>query len=173
MNHQSNTQFGDIQLLAAEDLTGKAGYLVTVDSDGQAALPAAVTDLALYLVLEGAAAGAPVGLRPLAHGQQARVELQGTITAGTRVRLATPDGTADGKALALGSTAGTYFSPGVALEAGSDGQLLLIQPDPRLVTVASAAIADPTGGTTTDAEARTAIASLIAALETAGLIATE
>lgn len=172
MNHQSNTQSGDIQLLAAEDLTAKEGRLVTVDSDGQAALPDAVTDLALYVLVDGDASGAPVGLRPLAHGQQARVELKGTVTAGTRVRLATPDGTDDGKALALGSTAGLYFSPGVALEDGSDGQLLLIQPDPQLVTVASAAISDPAGGATADAEARTAIASLIDALEAAGLVAT-
>jgi hypothetical protein len=171
MNHQSNTQFGDIPVIAAEDLTACEGRLVVIDADGQAALPATVADPALYLVVEGAPAEATAGLRPLAHAQQVRLRLKGSILAGTRLVLAAPGESDAGLVAALGSTPGLYHSPGIALEAGSDGQLLLVQPDPRTIQVASSAIAAPTGGSTIDTEARAAIASILTAIETAGIVA--
>jgi predicted RecA/RadA family phage recombinase len=48
------------------------------------------------------------------------------------------------------------------------GNVLLL---PNFCPVKSAVIADPTGGTTIDAEARTAIASIIDALQAAGIVA--
>ncbi|MBT3286882.1 MAG: hypothetical protein HN904_05690 [Victivallales bacterium] len=175
MNEQSNTQFGPVQVIAGDALTGLEGYLVFVTNasgTAKAYLPNAVTDEALYVVLEGAAAGSYASLQPLANAQQARAELNGTVAIGARLKLETPDGTEDGKVATIGSTAGVYFSPGIALETGVDGQLVLFRPDPRMVTIASAAISDPTGGATTDAEARTAINSIVDALQAAGIVAT-
>ncbi|MBT7300264.1 MAG: hypothetical protein HN849_12160, partial [Victivallales bacterium] len=139
MNEQSNTQFGPVQVIAGDALTGLEGYLVFVtNSSGtaKAYLPNAVTDEALYVVLEGAAAGSYASLQPLANAQQARAELNGTVAIGARLKLETPDGTEDGKVATIGSTAGVYFSPGIALETGVDGQLVLFRPDPRMVTIA-------------------------------------
>lgn len=148
MNEQSNTQFGPFQILAGESLVGKEGYLVKIANDSgtaKAYLPDAVTDLALFVVLEGAAAAAYVTLQPLAHAQQARAELESTVAIGARLRLYTPDGTNDGKVATIGASAGVYFSPGIALETGADGQLVLFQPDPQMVIVPGATIADPAG----------------------------
>jgi hypothetical protein len=195
MNEQSNTQFGPVQVIAGDALTGLEGYLVFVtNSSGtaKAYLPNAVTDEALYVVLEGAAAGSYASLQPLANAQQARAELNGTVAIGARLKLETPDGTEDGKVATIGSTAGVYFSPGIALETGVDGQLVLFRPDPRMVTIAAANIADPTVTTDltgvdtgTDMTAAQAaqieadlaahnakIVAIIATLEGAGLAAT-
>ena len=195
MNEQSNTQFGPVQVIAGDALTGLEGYLVFVTNasgTAKAYLPNAVTDEALYVVLEGAAAGSYASLQPLANAQQARAELNGTVAIGARLKLETPDGTEDGKVATIGSTAGVYFSPGIALETGVDGQLVLFRPDPRMVTIAAANIADPTVTTDltgvdtgTDMTAAQAaqieadlaahnakIVAIIATLEGAGLAAT-
>ena len=195
MNEQSNTQFGPVQVIAGDALTGLEGYLVFVTNasgTAKAYLPNAVTDEALYVVLEGAAAGSYASLQPLANAQQARAELNGTVAIGARLKLETPDGTEDGKVATIGTTAGVYFSPGIALETGVDGQLVLFRPDPRMVTIAAANIADPTVTTDltgvdtgTDMTAAQAaqieadlaahnakIVAIIATLEGAGLAAT-
>lgn len=170
MNHQSNTQFGDVPVIAAEDLTASEGRLVVIDDAGQAALPATVADPALHVVVEGAPSGVAAGLRPLAHAQQVRLRLKGGILAGTRLVLANPGGGDAGLVTAIGTAPGLYHSPGIALETGSDGQLLLVRPDPRPIHVASPLIAAPAGGSTADTEARAAIASILAALETADIL---
>ena len=55
---QSNTRVGDFVVLAGESLVGKEGRLVRMTHDTQVPevkLPDAVTDYAIYLVVEGAA----------------------------------------------------------------------------------------------------------------------
>jgi hypothetical protein len=145
---QSNTRQGPIQLLANETLTGMEGRLVKLVSDSgtpKVALPDAVTDLALYLLLVGAAAGALVTIQALDADRQVRVRLNGTVAPGARVKLEAINGSNDGKVATSGTAAGVYFSPGIAEETGADEQLVLIRPDPALVTVAGTTIADLTG----------------------------
>lgn len=134
---QSNIQKGLLVVPAGETLTGKENLLVALNSSGAAVLPNAVSDLALYCVEEGAASGANAALIPLSPDSNIRVKLDGTIQAGQPVALAAIDGTEDGKVRAVPATAGVYFSPGVAEEDGADGQLLLVRPMPRLITVAT------------------------------------
>jgi len=146
MNEQSNTQEGAISVIANEALTGLEGYLAVLTEDTnvlEAKLPDTVTDLALFVIVEGAAAGSYAELMPLEPGRNVRVELEGTCNPGDILRLYTPDGSNDGKVCAIGATAGLYFSPGVAEEEGVDGQLVLMRPMPRLVSVTSAHVADP------------------------------
>jgi hypothetical protein len=145
-NKQSNTQIGPISVIANEALTGKEGYLAVLVEDTnvlEAKLPDTVLELALFVITEGAAAGAYAELMPLEPGKNIRMKLKGTCNPGDVLKLYTPDGTHDGKVAAIGSTAGIYFSPGVAEEEGVDGQLLLVRPMPRLVSVNSAHVADP------------------------------
>jgi len=55
---QSNTRVGDIRVLAGESLTSKEGYLVKLTHDTgvpEVKLPAAITDYAVYAVIEGGA----------------------------------------------------------------------------------------------------------------------
>lgn len=146
MNEQSNTQKGSIQVIANEALTGLEGYLAVLTEDTnvlEAKLPDTVTDLALFVIEEGAAAAAYASLLPLEPGRNFRLKLKGTCNPGDVLKLYTPDGTHDGKVAAIGATAGIYFSPGVAEEEGVDGQLVLVRAMPRLVSVASAHVADP------------------------------
>jgi hypothetical protein len=88
-----------------------------------------------------------------------------------------PSGAWAGKA---GHVAG-YTAGGWRLIAPADGMRLLVKSSGRFATFAggawtvespAAAIANPSGGTTVDAEARTAIAAMLAALRSSGVIAT-
>ena len=186
MNEQSNTQLGPVQVIAGDALTGLEGHLVFIanaSGTAKAYLPNAVTDEALYVVLEGAAADSHASLQPLARAQQARAELEGTVAIGARLRLYTPDGTNDGKVATIGATAGQYFSPGIALETGVDGQLVLFRPDPCLVIVQGTTIADAStshdlNATFSDTEAEAALDALgtkinaiLLALEAANILA--
>ena len=69
---QSNTRVGDIRVLAGEALTGMEGRLVKLTHDTgvpEVKLPAAITDYALYAVIEGAADAALVSVRPVEAGR--------------------------------------------------------------------------------------------------------
>ncbi len=129
---QSNTRVGDIRVLAGESLAGLAGRLVVMTHDtgvAEVKLPAAVADLALYVVIEGGADGALVSVRPIQAERNARVTLKGTCNPGDVLVLADPATAADaGKLRALPSAAGTYRGLGIAEEAGVDGQLVLFRP---------------------------------------------
>jgi len=128
---QSNTRVGDFRVLAGESLVGKEGWLVRLTHDTQVAevkLPDAVTDMAIYLLLEGAADAALVSVRPLENGRSARLKLDGTCNPGDLLVLAAIDGSKDGKVVALPGVGGTYRAIAVAEEAGVDGQLVLCRP---------------------------------------------
>mgnify|MGYP001559665508 CR=1 FL=1 len=129
---QSNTRVGDIRVLAGEDLTGMADRLVKMTHDTgipEVKLPAANSDLALYLVIEGGADAGNVSVRPLEAGRNARLVLAGVCNPGDVLVLADVATPADkGKVRALPAAPGTYWGLAIAEEAGVDGQLVLARP---------------------------------------------
>ena len=129
---QTNTRVGDIRVAAGEDLTGKEGFLVKMSHDSsvpEVLLPTANGDYALYVVIEGAADGENVSLRPIEAGRNSRVKLDGTCDPGDVLVLADVATAADkGKLRALPEDAGTYRGLAIAEEAGVDGQLVLARP---------------------------------------------
>ena len=129
---QTNIKRGDFQVLAGEDLTGKQDLLVKLTHDTgvpEVKLPAANTDYALYLLIEGAADAAHVSVRPLEPAQTVRITLKGTCNPGDVLVLADVGTAADkGKVRALPASAGTYRGLALAEEAGVDGQTVLCRP---------------------------------------------
>lgn len=135
---QSNTQPGAIQVLAAANLTGQEGRLVVMSNNSGTAevgLPAAATDRAEYLLLEGAPAGKFATVVAVDRGRNWRVRLTGTANPGQELTLAT--GAAAGAVRTVPADAGDYYVFLRAEEAGVDGQLLLVRPilNARDVTV--------------------------------------
>ena len=129
---QTNTRVGDIRVAAGEDLTDKEGLLVKMTHDSgteEVLLPTANTDYALYAVIEGAADGENVSLRPIEAGRNVRLRLNGTCNPGDVLVLADVATAADkGKVRALPEDAGTYRALAIAEEAGVDEQLVLARP---------------------------------------------
>ena len=129
---QTNTRSGDIPVTAGEDLTGKEDRLVKVANDsGQtvAKLPEANSDLALFVLIEGAEADKTAALRPLSPERNVRLPLKGTCNPGDTLVLADVATAADkGKVRALPAAAGTYRGLAIAEQAGVDGQLVLARP---------------------------------------------
>lgn len=126
---QTNTKQGDLVVIAGDDLSAKAGCLVKISNDGgvaKAYLPDALTDVACYVVLEGAEAGSHATLRPLESGRSVRVVANSTtIVAGDKIV-----GYASGhEGEATEYSAGDAFIVGVAEQAAATaGQLVLIRP---------------------------------------------
>jgi hypothetical protein len=166
-------------MLAAVSLLGMEGLLVKVTNSAgtpKAALPAAQNDLALHLVIQGAASGELADLLPLSAEQQVRIRLNGTCNPGDKLVLDVGAEADYGKVKKLPATAGTYLVIGDADEAGVDEQLLLVRPNPRLVTVAAAHIADAAqcGAQYAQGEANATVDKLnaiLAVLEGAGIVA--
>jgi hypothetical protein len=129
---QTNTRIGDLPVAAGEDLTGKEDRLVKVANDsGQlvAKLPEANSDLALFVLIEGAEADKTASLRPLNADRNVRLPLKGTCNPGDTLVLADVATAADkGKVRALPGAAGTYRGLAIAEQAGVDGQLVLARP---------------------------------------------
>ena len=128
---QSNTRVGDIRVLAGESLTDKEGYLVRMTHDTgvpEVKLPSAITDYALYAVIEGGADAELVSVRPVEAGRNARLKLKGACNPGEVLVLAAISGGNAGMVRALPATAGTYRGLAIAEEAGVDGQLVLCRP---------------------------------------------
>jgi len=126
---QSNTREGAFVVLAGEALTDKEGYLVKMTHDTgvpEVKLPAAITDVAPYVVIEGGADAAKVVVAPLTPGRSVRLSLKGTCNPGDQLVLAD---TGDfGKVRTLPTAAGTYRVIAIAEEAGVDTQLVLARP---------------------------------------------
>ena len=128
---QSNTRVGDFRVLAGESLTGMEGRLVKLTHDTgvpEVKLPAAITDYALYAVIEGAADAALVSVRPVEAGRNVRLVLSGTCNPGDVLVLAAIAGSDAGKVRALPTAGGTYRGLAIAEQAGVDGQLVLARP---------------------------------------------
>ena len=130
--NQSDSRTGDIPVLAGENLTGKNGRLVVLTHDGgvpEVKLPAAVTDLAFYMLVDENVDAELVGVRPLEAGRNVRAVLKGTCNPGDVMVLADTGTAADkGKVRALPAAAGTYRGLGIAEEKGADGQFVLFRP---------------------------------------------
>ena len=128
---QTNTQAGQIVLLANEDLTGKEGLLVAIvnaSAVAKFALPSAVSDLALFVLTDGDAAGEKVAALPLSPDRNVRIRLSGTCVPGDVLVPADIDGTKDGMVKVLPAAAGTYRGIAIAEESGVDGQLVKARP---------------------------------------------
>ena len=119
-------------MLAGEDLTGMAGRLVKMTHDTgvpEVKLPAANTDYAVYVMIEGGVDAALVSVRPVEAGRNVRVALKGTCNPGDLLVLADVATAADkGKVRALPAVAGTYRGLAIAEQVGVDGQLVLARP---------------------------------------------
>jgi hypothetical protein len=114
---------GRFEILAGEDLTDKEGHLCVITHDTnvpEVKLPADVHDEAMYLIIEGAADGEHVTVEAIQPGHRYRARNTGTCVPGDRLALGAIDGTDDGKIRDLPAAADTYFSPGIAEEAGVD-----------------------------------------------------
>jgi hypothetical protein len=129
---QSNTRVGDFRVLAGESLVGMEARLVKLTHDTgvpEVMLPAANSDYALYVLLEGGADAALVSVRPIEVGRTIRVPLKGTCNPGDVLVLADVATPADkGKVRSLPTAVGTYRGLGIAEQVGVDGQLVLIRP---------------------------------------------
>ena len=129
---QSNVKFGPVPFNCGEDLTAAKDHLVVLShSDGtpQMILPDSLTDLALYLVLEGAAAGETGYFLPVSSAANVRLPLIGTCNPGDTLVLADPAVEGQpGKVIVLPEDAGTYRAVAIAEEQGIDTQLVLARP---------------------------------------------
>ena len=129
---QSNTRVGDFRVLAGESLVGMEARLVKLTHDTgvpEVMLPAASSDYALYVLLEGGADATLVSVRPIEVGRTVRVPLKGTCNPGDVLVLADVGTAADkGKVRVLPVAAGTYRGLGMAEQVGVDGQLVLVRP---------------------------------------------
>ena len=129
---QSDTRAGDIPVLAGEDLTGLNGRLVVLTHDTgvpEVKLPAAVTDLAFYLLVDDGADAGLVAVRPFEAGRNVRAVHKGTCNPGDVIVLADRGTAADkGKVRTLPAAAGTYRGIAIAEEKGVDGQAVLFRP---------------------------------------------
>lgn len=128
---QSNTQAGQIVLNSSEILTGKEGYLAVIintSNVAELALPAAVSDLALFVITDGDAEDKDSAVLPLSPERSVRLKLDGTCVPGEVLILAAIDGTHDGMVKKLPAVAGTYRGLAIAEEVGADGQLVKARP---------------------------------------------
>ena len=127
---QTNVKQGAIRVIAGDTLTSKEGYLVkVVDNAGvlTAYLPTALTDVAAYVVIEGAAIGSLCSIEPLEPGKQVRVILNSVTVVGGDKIVAYASGK-EGMATEYAGT-GAAFIVGIAEEVGDTAlQWLKIRP---------------------------------------------
>ncbi len=129
---QSNSRVGDFLVVAGANLTGMQDRLVVMGQNSGVAevtLPAANSDLAVYVLLEAGANGELVSVRPMQSERNVRIALKGTSNPGDVLVLAdVATATDKGKVRVLPTAAGTYRGLGIAEQAGVDGQLVLMRP---------------------------------------------
>jgi len=127
MDTQSDTRGGDLPLVAGEELTGMEGRLAVLGNDAGkpvVVLPDAATDVAAFVVIEGAAT-----VRPLESGRNVRLRLSGDCVPGDLLVAADPtDPLLRGLVSVVSAVAGTYRGLAIAEQAGETGQLVLARP---------------------------------------------
>jgi hypothetical protein len=118
---------GKITLVAGEDLSNKMYYLVKLDNNGNAVLCGS-NGVAIGILDGKPKAGERTAVNILGTSQ---VVAGGAISVGSKVIS-----DANGKAVALPSTPGTYNVIGIALQsAGSDGEIIEILIRPETVVI--------------------------------------
>jgi hypothetical protein len=141
---QTDTIEGKILINSGEvttDLENRLVKLADAGSTSEVLLPAAVTDLALFIIEAGAAHDSDAEVVPLDPSKQMLVRANGTGSAGAVLVLCDPtasSGVNAGKVETIPTTQGAYFSPGIAEEDWVDEQLLKFRPCPRIVQVGTA-----------------------------------
>lgn len=137
---QSNTNPGFISGIADGTLTDLEGRLLKISADGYK-LPETVYDLALFLLLEGAADEGAITLHQVSPESNIRVRANGTGSKGDILVLCDPtasSGVNAGKVQTVGATEGKYFSVGIAEEDFVDEQLVKLRVLPRIVNIGAA-----------------------------------
>lgn len=140
---QSNTQAGPYEVLAGEDLTGKAGCFVNLTHDSgvpEVVLPNDVADKTDLLLLSEGADGELVTVLPVDRSRNVRARLSGTCNPGDELTLEAIDGTHDGQVRKLpAAPTDDYWVFLRAEEVGADGQLVKCRPilNPRVESVVS------------------------------------
>ncbi|MFZ2279301.1 MAG: hypothetical protein WAW39_16025 [Prosthecobacter sp.] len=135
---------GPKKINAGEDLTGLEGRLVKLADAGsfpEVVTPAAVTDICPFVLVTEAAHDSNCEVLSIHGEKEIRLRANGTGSAGDVLVLCDPAASAGvnkGKVETVGSTQGSYFSPGIALEDFVDEQLVKVRPHPRTVIVGSA-----------------------------------
>ncbi|QHI70478.1 hypothetical protein [Tichowtungia aerotolerans] len=129
---QSNVKFGPVTFPCGEDLTAASDHLAVLTHNligPWARLPSNQDDLALYLILEGAAADEAGYFLPLSPAANVRLPLIGSCLPGDKLVLADPsvEGQA-GKVTVLPGAAGTYRVVAIAEEKAVADQLVLARP---------------------------------------------
>jgi hypothetical protein len=140
---QSNTQEGDLLIVANEDLSALADVLVApYNASGFLVVtrPVANNDAAIYVLVYGAVPGSMATVRPLNPNRTVRVTAKGTGNPGDLLVLADGVTTAADKGkvrskAALTAGSGTYRVVGIAEELFVDGQLVRMRPTFGTVTV--------------------------------------
>ena len=129
---QSNIKFGPVPFNCGADLTAATDHLVVLGHSAgtpQMTLPESLTDHALYLVLEGAAADETGYFLPVSSAANVRIRLVGTCNPGDTLVLADPAVEGQpGKVIVLPGDAGTYRVIAIAEEQGINTQLVLARP---------------------------------------------
>lgn len=132
---QTNVQQGKIAINAGANLTDKEGYLTKIadaGSEPELVLPSDVADICTHVIDQGSTQDTDCEAIPLTSVDQIRLVLNGTCSAGDTL---VNDGTTPGQVEVLPVDADNYFSPGIALEDGVDGQHIKVQVWPREITV--------------------------------------
>jgi hypothetical protein len=162
----------DISLEADEDLSNDQYRIVVLDATtGKVRRPDATTDIPLGILQNAPdAKGKAAVIRPIGCGGISKIQLGATLSTGAIIGIEYVSATDAGKAKAI---AAKQYPVGVLLAGGAEDELgVVLLAQLTFPTVQQSHIADPTGGTTVDAEARTAINAIFVALETHGLLAT-
>lgn len=182
---QSNTKPGHRSFVGAAGLVNQEGKLLVLSSNSgvpTVALPAALTDIPQFILVDDGAtqtspsnlAGQNVEAQPLTPGENVRIRAYGAGTAGTKLAMADPTANAGAQAgmvTALSATPGSYVQIGVAEEDFVDGQLVLLRPGLKLITVKLAdSLTALTFTTPTAAEVQALRNAVHTALQTLGLM---
>lgn len=161
----------DVSFEADEDLSNDQYRIVVLDAtSGKVRRPNAITDIPLGILQNAPAAGAAAEVCPLGSGGISKVQLGATLGIGAIIAMEYVDTADAGKTQAA---VATQYPVGILLEGGVEDDIgsALLAPLTKAM-VQQAHIADPSGGTTIDAEGRAKINAILVALETYGLLAT-
>ncbi len=134
---QTSIKNGDVHFASNFDSTGKENFLTklaTVSTVPTIELPAAATDTAFYVIMNGDVAASGIDVEVPNTGDQVRLKAYGTGNAGDLLILADPTANSGAQAgmvrsftgsHAPSSSSGTYFVFGYAEEVFVDGQFVL------------------------------------------------